>query len=123
MRTIPRKDWRGLQKAFRVADGSARSGELDMRIFASVLSKYNVVLTSGEMEYASTVSGGGTGKGECGPRSKRNGAYQGRGPKIVEIETLASRSAKRKSKVVKYVDFLRRFVDSKVLLDSLKKRK
>ena len=107
---IPSKYWRGLQKAFREADGSARTGLLNVKQFASVLSKYNVFLTPSELMYASNVSGG-TGNGD-----------RGRGPKIVHIGTLATRSAKRKSKVVRYGDFLTRFVDGKVLLGGLKRK-
>jgi Ca2+-binding EF-hand superfamily protein len=111
MREIPNKNWRSLQKAFRKADGASRTGELDLKTFSYILSEYSVSLTREELRYASDVSGGGTGKGR-----------RGNGPTIVDFGTLATRSAVKPNRIVRYVDFLRKFVESKVLLGSLKSK-
>ena len=107
MRQIPKKSWRGLAKSFRQADGKSRTGQLDVKTFAYVLSEYGVALTRGELNYASDVSGGASGN-------------RGHGPRIVDFGTLANGS-KKMQKVVKYVNFLQRFVEGKILYGSLMK--
>ena len=111
MRQIPHKNWRGLQKAFRRADGSSRTAVLDLKTFSYILSEYGVSLTREELRYASDVSGGGTGRGQ-----------RGNGPTIVDFSTLATSSAIKPTRVVKYAEFLRKFVKSKVLLCGLKRK-
>ena len=108
MRQIPKKSWRGLAKSFRQADGKSRTGELDVKTFAYVLSEYGIALTREELNYASDVSGGASGN-------------RGHGPRIVDFGALASNGSKKMRKVVKYANFLQRFVEGKILYGSLMK--
>lgn len=109
MRSISKKNWRGLQKAFRRADGTSRTGELDLKTFAFVLSEYGVSFSREELRYASDSSIGG-----------KSVIERGYGPKIIEFRTLALKNASPKTKVVNYSNFLKKFVDSTVLLRGLR---
>jgi hypothetical protein len=110
MRAIPRKNWRGLQKSFRNADGTSRTGELDIKTFAYVLSEYGVSFTRAELNYASTLSGPKIGD-------------RGKGPKIMDISTLARGGPTKTRQRVKYTIFLKRFVEGTVLLQGLTKKR